>query len=189
MKKIPYSFRDLLIQTIQSSRSKLLMWEKITIWLWDARTISSAETMMPPKMLPSSTPSWDAANWHRSMCASGWTTSSPISTTMTRTTHVTCWNSFRTISSRRASSDILWKSSKNLGESYRILKISPTFLKEPCNTGVTDGLRWVNTYFSTFKFNRILYVCLSMYMFNLIYHLVLYHTCNKKAVKKGIIST
>ena len=38
--------------------------------------------------------------------------------------------------------------------------------------------------FSTFKFNRILYVCLSMYMFNLIYHLVLYHTCSKKAVKK-----
>ena len=109
MKKIPYLFRDLLIQTIQSSRSKLPMWEKITIWLWGVRTIFSAETLMPPRTLPSSTPLWDAANWHKSMCASGWTTSSPTSTTMTRTTHVICWNSFRTISSRRVSSDILWE--------------------------------------------------------------------------------
>ena len=110
MKKIPYLFRDLLIQTIQSSRSKFPMWEKITIWLWGIRTIFSAETMMAPKKLPSSTPLWDAANWHRhDVSTSGWTTSSPTSTTMTRTTHATCWNSFRTISSRRVSSDILWE--------------------------------------------------------------------------------
>ena len=31
--------------------------------------------------------------------------------------------------------------SKNLGEPYKILKISPIFYKEHCNTGFTDGLR------------------------------------------------
>ena len=74
---------------------------------------------------PSSIPLWGAVNWHRSMSASGWATSSPTYTNTTMTTHATWWNCFRTISSRRASCDILWRFSKIpdlFQESWRTLQ-------------------------------------------------------------------
>ena len=72
---------------------------------------------------------WAAASWHRSTYANGWTISSHISMTMTRTTHATCWNSFRITSSRRASSEILLESSENPGLIPRILEIPVRFWK------------------------------------------------------------
>ena len=60
---------------------------------------------VPMKTLPSYTPSWVAANWHSSMCASGRTISSHTYTNMTMTIRATCWNSFHTISSRRTYSE------------------------------------------------------------------------------------
>ena len=77
------------------------------------------------KTPPSSIPLWGAVNWHRSMSASGWATSSPTYTNTTMTTHATWWNCFRTISSRRASCDILWRFSKIpdlFQESWRTLQ-------------------------------------------------------------------
>ena len=72
---------------------------------------------------------WAAASWHRSTYANGRTISSHISMTMTRTTHATCWNSFRITSSRRASSEILLESSENPGLIPRILEIPVRFWK------------------------------------------------------------
>ena len=72
---------------------------------------------------------WAAASWHRSTYANGWTIFSHISMTMTRTTHATCWNSFRITSSRRASSEILLESSENPGLIPRILEIPVRFWK------------------------------------------------------------
>lgn len=79
--------------------------ERLCGQLSDANTMRQSyeariRPMMQPRMPPSSTHSWDAANLPAWTSASGWTISSNTFTTMTRTTHETCWNSSRTISKR-----------------------------------------------------------------------------------------